>query len=175
LVLGDIGRGLLAAYLRQASAPGVEPLQSVGDGALRTLIRFRLADAYLVGICLMRVSMIRIRLTRVPLVRVRLIGILRMHILRIHVLCSRVGLICVSLGRICLVPASGTRVSLGGVCLGDVVPDDIGVLSAGARLVARADISGVIAGVRREAARGSIAVIGPIPGAAQFGHASVCP
>jgi len=55
------------------------------------------------------------------------------------------------------------------------LPEDIGVLGARARFVARPDLYGGIAGVRREAARGSIAVIGLIPGAAQFGHASVCP
>jgi hypothetical protein len=106
----DVGCGLLTADLWQARAPGIEPLQDVGDGALRAPIRFG------------------------------------------------------------LVRASGIRVSLAGVRLGGILPDDIGVLGARTWLVARADLSGVISGVGRETARGGIAVIGLIPGAAQFGH-----
>lgn len=124
-----------AADLRQAGTPGVEPLQGVGSGAFRALIRFRPVGAYRYGVCLVRVSMI-----------------------------------CVRLGR-----ASVTRISLGGVRLGGVLPEDICVLGARARLMARAYLSRVIARVGRGAVRGSIAVIGPISGAAQFGHASVCP
>jgi hypothetical protein len=55
------------------------------------------------------------------------------------------------------------------------LPDDVGVLGARARFMARPDLAGAIAGVRRGAARGRIAVLGLIAGAAQFGHASVCP
>ena len=79
------------------------------------------------------------------------------------------------LGGVRLVGVYGTHVGLAGVRLGGYLPEDIGVLGARARLVARPDLSSGIASVGREAARGSIAVIGLIPGAAQFGHASVCP
>src|SRR5437763_1240982 len=102
-----IGCGLLAADLRQASAPGLEPLQSASDGALGALIRFRLVGAYWVGICLVRVARIRVRLTGVLRIRVWLTGVLRTY-----VLWRRVGLIRVSLGRIRLVRVYVTRVSL---------------------------------------------------------------
>ena len=84
-------------------------------------------------------------------------------------------MICGFSGGVRLVCVYGTDVGLAGVRLGGFLPEDIGVLGARARLVARPDLYGGIAGVRRKAARGSVAVIGLIPGAAQFGHASVCP
>jgi hypothetical protein len=96
------------------------------------------------------------------------------------VLWSRVCLIRVCLdriylGRVYLVFIYLTGVGLAGVRLAGFLPDDVGILGAGAGFIARPDLSGVIAGVLREAAGGRIAVLGRIPGAAQFGHASVCP
>ena len=84
-------------------------------------------------------------------------------------------MICGFSGGVRLVCVYGTDVGLADVRLGGFLPDDIGVLGARARLVACPDRSGGIADVGREAARGRIAVIGLVPGAAQFGHASVCP
>ena len=63
-MLFDISCGVFAADLRQAGAPGVEPLQDVGNGSLRAPIRFRLVGAYLVGIYLVRTSANRVCLTR---------------------------------------------------------------------------------------------------------------